>query len=116
MHFGEIFLVNFDPAVGAEFQKARPALIIQSDEIHSSLITIVPLSSKITKKEPDDLLIRKDARNRLFCDSLIKVHQIASFDPRRFIHQIGVADALTLKKVQKYLKKHFDLVNCTSNA
>jgi mRNA interferase MazF len=28
---GEIYLVNFDPTVGSEIQKTRPALILQND-------------------------------------------------------------------------------------
>ena len=28
---GEVWLVNFDPTIGSEIQKTRPALIIQND-------------------------------------------------------------------------------------
>ena len=28
---GEVYLVNFDPTVGAEIRKTRPALIVQND-------------------------------------------------------------------------------------
>jgi mRNA interferase MazF len=39
---GEVWLVNFDPTVGAEIQKTRPALIIQNDVGNrASSITIV---------------------------------------------------------------------------
>ena len=44
---GEIYLVNFDPTIGHEVKKKRPALII-SNNIHnqySPLITVAPLSS-----------------------------------------------------------------------
>ena len=30
---GEVWLVDFDPAVGAEIQKVRPALVISLDSI-----------------------------------------------------------------------------------
>ena len=29
---GQIWLVNFDPSSGHEYQKVRPALIVQNDE------------------------------------------------------------------------------------
>ncbi|MBD2414270.1 type II toxin-antitoxin system PemK/MazF family toxin [Nostoc calcicola FACHB-3891] len=28
---GEVYLVNFDPTIGAEIKKTRPALILQND-------------------------------------------------------------------------------------
>ena len=48
---GEIYLVNFNPTVGHEVNKIRPALILSND-IHnqySPLITVAPLSSKTNK-------------------------------------------------------------------
>jgi mRNA-degrading endonuclease toxin of MazEF toxin-antitoxin module len=30
---GEVWLVDFDPAIGAEIQKVRPALVISLDSI-----------------------------------------------------------------------------------
>lgn len=43
---GEIWLVNFNPTVGDEIQKSRPAVIISSDAIHSSLALklVVPVT------------------------------------------------------------------------
>lgn len=49
---GEIYLVNFDPTIGHEVKKKRPALIISND-IHnqySPLVTVAPLSSNIDKR------------------------------------------------------------------
>lgn len=47
--YGEIWLVKCDPSVGHEFQKIRPAIVVQSDDISSSLTTVMLLSSKIKK-------------------------------------------------------------------
>lgn len=39
---GEVYLVSFDPTVGAEIQKTRPALVLQNDVSNEySPITIV---------------------------------------------------------------------------
>lgn len=51
---GEIYLVNFDPTIGHEVKKKRPAVIISND-IHnqfSPLVTVAPLSSNINKVYP----------------------------------------------------------------
>lgn len=88
---GQIWLVNFDPSFGHEYQKVRPALIVQSDDYidKSTLLTIIPISSQIQKRTVLDVLIQKDSKNRLAKDSLLKVTQISSFDKRRFIKFIG---------------------------
>ena len=46
---GEVYLVSFDPTLGAEIQKTRPALILQNDTSNRySPITIVghPLNTR----------------------------------------------------------------------
>ena len=105
----DIFLVNFDPSVGHEYQKERPAIIIQSDRQlqKTSLITVMPLTSQISNRKPDDILIHKNPKNKLFSDSLIKVHFITSFDRTRFIKKIGEVDKDTMVKIKNYLKLHF---------
>lgn len=109
--FGHIYIVNFDPSIGKEYQKVRPALVIQSDSItrQSDLITVMPISSKIERRDADDILLLKDHRNRLLHDSLLKVRQISSFDKRRFIHRIGEVSEPTMKAIAIYLRKHFSL-------
>ena len=111
MKKGDIYLVNFDPSIGKEFQKMRPGLIIQSQNIQSSLITIIPISSQIQNREKNDILISKNLKNRLFSNSIIKVRQISSFDKKRFIHFIGQANEEIVKKTNSYLLKHFDIHN-----
>ena len=49
---GEVYLVSFDPTVGSEIRKTRPALIIQNDVSNRlSPITIVAaISSQFGEK------------------------------------------------------------------
>lgn len=109
MKRGEIWLINFDPSIGKEYQKMRPALIIQSDTINSNLVTVIPFSSKLKSEDENDILVVRNQFNRLYSDSMLKVKQIASFDKRRFINFIGVLSASNMNKVKEYLKVHFDL-------
>jgi len=48
---GDIFLVNFDPTVGAEAKKTRPAVVVSNDinNAHSPIISIAPITSNVTK-------------------------------------------------------------------
>lgn len=108
---GEIHLVDFDPSVGHEFQKCRPAIIIQSNETikKTNLITIMALTSNIKGKTCDDILIKKNDKNSLSIDSVIKVQTIHAFDKSRFIKFFGETSEEILRQIKTYLKKHFDL-------
>jgi len=108
---GDIFLVDFDPSAGHEFQKMRPALVIESDEQikKSNLITILPLTSNLDNQVEDDILIEVDSDNRLQFDSVIKVYGIMSFDYSRIINYIGKANPQIMDRVREYLKRHFGL-------
>jgi mRNA interferase MazF len=55
---GQIWLVNFDPSFGHEYQKIRPALIIQQEQYIDSgnLLTVIPVSSQIVNPAELDIL------------------------------------------------------------
>ncbi len=59
---GQIWLVNIDPSIGHEYKKIRPALIIQQEKYISSsnLLTVIPISSQISKTTELDVLLKKD--------------------------------------------------------
>lgn len=103
MKNGEIWLVDFDPSFGHEYQKVRPALLIESDLYIplGNLITVLPISSQIQKSGILDVTIPKNATNRLMSDSLIKTRQISSFDSRRFIKRIGSCQTVVLEEVMR---------------
>ncbi|MCR4314459.1 MAG: type II toxin-antitoxin system PemK/MazF family toxin [Candidatus Uhrbacteria bacterium] len=111
MRQGEIYVVKFDPSTGHEYKKTRPAIVIQSEEISdiSSLVTVMPISSRVDKCQDPDIPIAKDEKNRLAQDSVIMVRQISTFDYSRFLRKIGEANSPTLRKVRGYLRKHFTL-------
>lgn len=109
--YGDVFLVDFDPSVGHEFQKIRPAIIIQSDVAlkGSNLVTVIAITSNVQNKYLQDISIKKTAGNGLFMDSIVKVHSIHSFDRRRLLQKIGVAQAEIMNEIADYLRVHFGL-------
>lgn len=106
---GEVYWVNFEPSVGHEYKKERPAVVIQSDEQlrKSNLVTVMPLTSRLNSKHPDDILVAKDSENNLYTDSLVKVHAIMSFDRSRFTAIVGRVNAETMRQIKGYIRKHF---------
>ncbi len=103
---GQIWIVNFEPSFGHEYQKIRPALIIQNDKYIDSgnLLTVIPISSQTANPMEFDILIRANCHNRLMKDSLLKIKHISSFDKRRFIKLIGIADKETMENADKHLQ------------
>ncbi|MBI4127146.1 type II toxin-antitoxin system PemK/MazF family toxin [Candidatus Peregrinibacteria bacterium] len=108
-NFGEIYLVKFYPSTGKEFSKMRPAMVIQMSDVSkkSPYITVVPISSKTETLSTEDVYLPMDKKNNLQKDSVIKVHQISSFDTKRFIKKIGETNSPINRKVRGYLRKHF---------
>ena len=47
----DVFLVNFDPTVGAEAKKTRPALVVSNNinNAHSPIVSISPITSNVTR-------------------------------------------------------------------
>ena len=103
---GQIWIVNFDPSVGHEYKKIRPALIIQHERyiLSSNLLTVIPISSKVEKFTELDVIVEKDTRNRLMKNSLLKIKQISSFDKKRFFKFIGILDEQTMKAVNNNIQ------------
>ena len=112
MKKGEIWLVKFieNQSVCHEYIKDRPALVIESNKQikTTAIVTIMPMTSSVNKRK-DDIIVKKDLKNRLNKNSLIKVHHVISFDKTRFIHRIGEIELIIMAQVEKYLKKYFDL-------
>jgi mRNA-degrading endonuclease toxin of MazEF toxin-antitoxin module len=111
MRQGEIWLITIPSSVGHEYFKDRPALIVQSNTItkKSKVCTVIPLTSNIGNRSANDIIIKSDSKNRLYCDSVLKVQHFYSFDRSRFIKKIGESDRENWKKLEEYIKKHFDI-------
>ena len=106
---GQIWIVNFDPSIGHEYKKVRPALVVQHDRYISSgsLLTVIPVSSQVAKRTELDVILEKNDQNRLMKNSLLKTKQISSFDKKRFLKFIGTLDEQTMKTVDNNIQLFF---------
>lgn len=109
--FGDIVWCNFDPSVGHEFRRKRPAIVIQSTQQlqKSNLVTLIPVTSNLQKPHADDMPIFADKENNLRTDSVAKVHCITSFDYTRLDKKIGKIGKKENLFIRSYLRKHFGL-------
>src|SRR5713226_4038166 len=94
---GDIYLVNFEPTVGHEIQKTRPALILQND-IANRFSPITILAAMTTKfKEPPyptEVIMESD-QSGLSLRSAVLLNQIRSVDRLRLAKHLGRASAAT---------------------
>jgi len=88
---GEIWLINFDPTVGAEIKKERPAVVVSADHIGAlPLRIVVPLtSSPVAAGKPWMVPIKATPQNHLDRDTAADAFQVKSVSVSRFVHLIG---------------------------
>lgn len=102
---GELYLVSFDPTVGAEIRKTRPALVLQNDIANRwSPITIVAaLTSQFEGPlYPTEVLVTAP-EGGLSADSVVLLNQVRSIDKRRLVKRLGVLKPETMKRVEQAL-------------
>jgi len=109
---GEIYLAGFDPVIGSEIAKPRPALIIQNDIGNRvSPITIVAaLSSQVRQPlYPIEVLIRAP-EGGLTVDSTVRLNQLRTMDKSRLIKRLGRVTAATMAAVDTAIKISLGLI------
>jgi len=66
MRRGDVWWVSFDPSVGGEIKKTRPAVIISNNAANAVLnrVVVVPLTSQTGKVYPAEALITLNGEAR----------------------------------------------------
>jgi mRNA interferase MazF len=107
---GDLFLVNFDPTVGAEAKKIRPALVVSNDinNLHSPIISIAPITSNVTKVYSFEVQI-PPGTGGLRTRSKVMVNQTRAVDKIRLIKKLGTLPEKIMLEVNQSLKLHYDL-------
>ncbi len=109
---GSVWLVCFDPSIGTEIRKTRPAVIISETAFNQrSKITVLP----ITSSNPSDRLrpvivpLVPSVANGLSSNSFVLCVDPMTFDKRRLIQCLGQIEPNQLQEIQQILARYLEL-------
>lgn len=99
---GDIWLVNFDPTIGAEIKKTRPAVIVSSDSLGILPVqVVVPVTDwkdHFTKNLWHVKIINDDT-NGLDKVSAVDVLQIRSVSTERLSEKLGRVSSAVMEEI-----------------
>ena len=107
---GDIFLVNFDPTVGAEAKKTRPALVVSNDvnNAHSPIVSISPITSNVKRVYSFEVKI-PSGTGGLQTRSKVMVNQTRAVDKIRLVKKLGHLPKELMAQINEALKLHYEL-------
>ena len=106
----DVFLVNFDPTVGAEAKKTRPALVVSNNinNAHSPIVSISPITSNVTRVYSFEVEVAAGIGG-LRTRSKVMVNQTRAVDKARLIKRLGYLPNEIMEEVNNALKLHYEL-------
>lgn len=106
MKRGEVWWVEFDPAVGTEIRKTRPAVIVSNDSAnrHLGRVVVVPVTSNVGRQYPGEAVLTVGGqRSKAMAD------QIMAADKSRLKSQIDTLSKADLLAVEDAIMVHLGL-------
>lgn len=107
MNRGDVWWVSFDPSLGGEIQKTRPAVIMSNDAANNVLnrLVVIPLTSKISKLYPGQALVTlKGEQRKAMAD------QITTISKLRMRDLIGSLPARDIVSIENALMQHLGIM------
>ena len=94
---GEVWWVSFDPALGGEVRKTRPAVVMSNNAANAVLnrVVVIPLSSQTSKLYPGEARVQVEGRK-----SKAMADQVMAASKERLRSRMGALSPLDLKAVE----------------
>ena len=106
MKRGEIWWVEFDPSVGSEIRKTRPAVIVSNDAANRNLarVVVVPFTSNTGRQYPGEAIVSVGVQS-----SKAMADQIMAADKSRLKNQLGTLSKPDMVAIEDAIKVHLGL-------
>ncbi|MFV0557849.1 MAG: type II toxin-antitoxin system PemK/MazF family toxin [Enterococcus sp.] len=106
---GDIIIINFNPSVGTEIQKKRPAIVTSSNQYNAvtGMVAVCPITS--TKK--DHFIPLDNSHKTKGYVNPLQVKTLDYTDQRRAVRFIERATSTELGEVLQIVKMIFDFDN-----
>jgi len=102
----EVWWVNFDPSIGGEIKKKRPAVIISNDASNKSLnrVQVVPLTSKTERIYPSEAIVVFQSEERK-----AMADQLATVSKARLFRRASILSQEDMRKIEEAVKVQLDI-------
>lgn len=102
----EVWWVSFDPSIGGEIKKKRPAVIVSNDASNRFLnrVQVVPLTSKVDKLYPSEAAVVFEGK-----ESKAMADQLATVSKERLFKRAGILSQEDMREVEGALKVQLDM-------